>query len=194
MSTLLLGLLIFLSVHSVSIASPRWRDRTAARLGAPAWRGLYSLVSLAGLLLIIHGFALSRAAPVVLYTPGIALHWLASLLMLPVLPLLFAAYLPGRIQKAARHPMLVAIKLWAVAHLLANGTAADLLLFGGFLAWAVIDRISLKRRPVKAVPGMPEGKWNDLLAIVLGLSAYALIVGWAHLHLFGVAPLLWLAS
>lgn len=189
MITLLLGLVIFLGIHSVSILAPAWRDRVAARLGAGAWRGVYSLLSLVGLLLIIHGFALARAAPVVLYTPGPTLHRIAAVLMLPVFPLLFAAYLPGRIQAAARHPMLVAIKLWAVAHLLANGLAADVLLFGAFLAWAVFDRISLKRRPLRPVPGAPPGKWNDLLAIVLGLGVYALLVLWAHQRLFGVSPL-----
>lgn len=189
MPTLLLGLVVFFAIHSVSILAPQWRDRSVARLGALGWRGLYSLASLLGLWLIIHGFALTRAAPVVLYTPGFVLHRIADLLMLPVFPLLFAAYLPGRIQSLARHPMLVAVKLWAVAHLLANGMAADVLLFGSFLAWAVIDRISLKRRVPRAAVGAPPGRWNDLLAIVLGLATYALIVGWAHLRLFGVAPL-----
>ena len=189
MLTLLLGLLVFLGIHSVSILAPQWRDRAAARLGIQAWRGLYSLVSLAGLLLLIRGFALSRAAPVVLYTPGLALHRIAAVLMLPVFPLLFAAYLPGRIQSAARHPMLVAIKLWAVAHLLANGLAADVLLFGAVLAWAVFDRISLNRRPARPVPGAPARPWNDVLAIVLGLGVYIGVVLWAHQRLFGVSPL-----
>jgi uncharacterized membrane protein len=149
----------------------------------------YSLLSLAGLLLIIKGFALARAAPVVVYLPP---HWLrdvARLLMLPVFPLLFAAYLPGRIQRTLKHPMLVAVKCWALAHLLANGMAADLLLFGSFLAWAVIDRISLKRRPARAVPGLPASAANDAIAVVLGLAVYALVVMWAHLRLFGVSPL-----
>ncbi len=194
MYTLLLGLVIFFAVHSVSIVAPQWRDRMALRLGASLWRALYSLLSLGGLLLIIRGFALSRAAPVVLYAPGVRPHLMVSVLMLPVFPLLFAAYLPGRIRSAARHPMLVAIKLWAVAHLLANGTLADVLLFGSFLAWAVLDRISLKRRPARPVAGAPPGKWNDLLAIALGLAVYALFVGWAHRQLFGVAPLVWQAD
>ena len=189
MGTLIAGLAVFFANHSVSIVAPGWRDRVAARIGVAAWRGLYSLVSLAGLALIIHGFALSRAAPIVLYTPGRALHLVAIVLMVPVFPLLFAAYLPGRIRSAARHPMLVAIKLWAVAHLLANGMAADVLLFGGFLAWAVIDRISLKRRPVKPVAGAKPGRWNDLLAVALGIAVYALMLGWAHQRLLGVAPL-----
>ena len=112
--------------------------------------------------------------------------------MLPVFPLLFAAYLPGRIRSAAKHPMLLAVKLWATAHLLANGTLADVLLFGGFLAWAVADRISVKRRPaVEAheVPAAPPRPANDAIAVVGGLAVYAVFVFWAHRWLIGVSPL-----
>jgi len=192
MSLLVLGLLVFLGIHSVSIAAPHWRERMVLRLGAAPWRIAYSMLSLVGLALIIRGFGLARAMPIVLYSPPAALHTLSRVLMVPVFPLLLAAYLPGRIQSAARHPMLVAIKLWAAAHLLANGSAADVLLFGGFLAWAVIDRISLKHRPARAnaaTPGAPPGRWNDLIAVVVGLALYALTIGWAHLRLLGVSPL-----
>ena len=102
---------------------------------------------------LIYGYGVARQTPVVLFTPPTAMRHVALLLMLPFFPLLFAAYLPGRIKTAARHPMLLAVKLWAVAHLLANGTLHDLLLFGAFLAWAVADRIAVKRR---AVPHPPE--------------------------------------
>ena len=94
------------------------------------------------------------------------------------------------IKARLKHPMLVAVKIWALAHLLANGTLADVLLFGGFLAWAVLDRLSLKRRPVQAaVRTAPPGPWNDVIAVVLGLAVYALLIGWAHSRLFGVSPL-----
>ena len=188
MAYLCVGLLLFFGVHSSSIVAPHWRDRSVLRLGAMAWRGGYSLLSLAALLLIIHGFALARAAPIAWYTPAAWSHAVARVLMVPVFPLLLAAYLPGRIRTAAKHPMLVAIKLWAFAHLLANGNAADVLLFGGFLAWAVIDRISLKRRAPRALPAAPASKWNDAITVVAGLTIYALFAGWAHLRLFGVAP------
>jgi uncharacterized membrane protein len=188
MEVLLLGLVLFLGVHSIAIVAPQWRDRVALRLGTQVWRGLYSLLSLAGLLLIIHGFALARAAPVVWYVPGAGLRTVTRWLMLPVFPLVLAAYLPGRIQTAAKHPLLAAVKLWAFAHLLSNGNAADVLLFGGLLAWAVIDRISFKRRPARAVPGAKPSRWNDLVAIVLGLALYAMFMSWAHLKLFGVSP------
>jgi uncharacterized membrane protein len=114
---------------------------------------------------------------------------LAALLTLPVFPLLLAAYLPGRIKTAAKHPMLLAVKLWATAHLLANGNLADLLLFGGLLAWAVADRISLKRRTPRPVPGAPPSAMNDAIAVIAGLAIYGLTAFWAHAWLFGVAPL-----
>ena len=186
---LCLGLILFFAVHSVSIVAPHWRDRMALSLGAGAWRAAYSLLSVAGLLLIIHGFGLARGSAAIWYVPA---HWMrvvALVLMVPVFPLLLAAYFPGRIKAAARHPMLIAIKLWALAHLFANGSVADVLLFGSFLAWAVIDRISLKRRAPRAVPGAPPSKWNDAIVLAAGLLLYAWFVHWAHLRLFGVAPL-----
>jgi uncharacterized membrane protein len=189
MYSLIAGLILFFGTHSISIVAPYWRDRAVARIGAGAWRGMYSVLSLLSLWLIIHGFGLARAAPIIWYQPAAWTHGVARVLMLPVFPLLLAAYLPGRIQAAAKHPMLAAIKLWAFAHLLANGTAADVLLFGGLLAWAVIDRISLKRRPPRAVPGAKASKWNDAIVVVAGLALYFLVVYWAHERLFGVSPL-----
>jgi uncharacterized membrane protein len=189
MAYLCFGLLLFFAVHSTSIVAPHWRDRMVLRLGADAWRAGYSLLSVAGLLLIIEGFAQARAAPTVWYTPAAWTHAVARVLMLPVFPLLLAAYFPGRIRTAAKHPMLVAIKLWALAHLLANGGAADVLLFGGFLAWAVLDRVALKHRAARAVPAAPISKWNDVIVIVAGLALYAWFALWAHLRLFGVSPL-----
>jgi uncharacterized membrane protein len=190
MTLLILGLVLFLGVHSVAMLSPVLRARAIHRLGEPAWKGLYALVSLAGFVLICYGFGSARHTPVILYSPPIWLRHLALIVMLPVFPLLFAAYLPGRIKAAAKHPMLAAVKFWALAHLLANGSLADVLLFGGFLGWAVVDRISMKRRSVPQVlRTAPPGPWNDVIAIVLGLAIYALLIGWAHLRLFGVAPL-----
>lgn len=189
---LMVGLVLFLGMHSVSIVAPRARDRWAARVGENPWKGLYSLVSLAGLVLIVTGYAAAREAPVLLYTPPTALRHLSALLMLPVFILLLAAYLPGRIQRAARHPMLAAVKFWALAHLLANGTLADVLLFGGFLAWAVADRISVKRRAAAGLRVGPPikiaGPDRDLVAVIGGLVIYGVFAGWAHGALFGVRP------
>src|SRR5207342_1609325 len=126
-------------------------------------KGLYSLASAVGLALIIVGYGMARRDPVVLYMPPAALRHLALVVMLPVFPLIFAAYLPGRIRAAAKHPFLLAVKFWALAHLLANGTLADVLLFGAFLAWAVADRISVKRRPTKTYA---QGSTrNDAIAV-----------------------------
>jgi uncharacterized membrane protein len=188
MAVLIVGLVVFLGVHSVALAAPAVRSNAIARLGDGAWKGLYSLVAAAGLALIVYGFYLARESPTVLYSPPGWLRYVTFLLMLPVFPLLFAAYLPGRIKTAMKHPMLAAVKFWALAHLLANGMLADVLLFGGFLAWAVLDRISLKRR-VQAVPTAPPGRFNDVIAVVAGLALYLFFIEWAHLRLFGVSPL-----
>lgn len=192
MLVLVIGLLVFLGIHSISIVAPAWRARTAARLGEGPWKGVYSIVAAIGLALIVVGYGLARRDPVVLYQPPAAMRHVALLLMLPVFTLLFAAYLPGRIRTLARHPMLLAVKLWALAHLLANGNAADVLLFGGFLAWAVADRIAVKRRSAAdahTVPAAPAGPANDAIALVGGLAVYAVFIGAAHRWLIGVSPL-----
>ena len=190
MPLLIAGLVLFLGVHSVAIVLPTFRVRAIHRVGEGAWKGLYALISLVGFVLICYGFGLARQAPVVLYSPPTWLRHITFLIMLPVFPLVLAAYLPGRIKAAAKHPMLAAVKFWAFAHLLATGSLADVLLFGGFLAWAVVDRISVKRRSTPQVlRTAPPGPWNDAIAVVLGLAIYALLIGWAHVRLFGVSPL-----
>ncbi len=189
MSMLLLGLILFLAVHSISIVSESWRDRQVAKLGEGPWKGLYSLASLAGFGLIVWGYGLARYDPVLLYLPPVWLRHITLLLLVPVFPLLLAAYLPGRIQAAVQHPMLAATKLWAFAHLLANGMLADVLLFGAFLAWAVVDRISMKRRLPHPVLGAPPSKWNDLIAVTGGLALYVAFVLWLHTWLIGVPPI-----
>ena len=188
MSVLIIGLVIFLGMHSVAIVAPAWRDAAAARLGGSVWKGLYSVVSLLGFWLMLQGYAAARLEPTIVWVPPAGLRHVAAVLMLPVFTLLLAAYLPGRIRTAAKHPMLAAVKLWALAHLLANGMLADIVLFGSLLAWAVLDRISLKRRAPRAVPTAPTKPWNDALAVLLGLALYAGFVMHWHLRLFGVAP------
>lgn len=188
MAILVAGIILFFGTHSISIANSPWRDRVAAKMGEVRWQGIYSLLALAGLLLMIWGYGVARQAPVILYIPP---HWLrhvAMLLLVFVFPLLLAAYMPGRIQAVTKHPMLAATKLWAFAHLLANGTLADAVLFGSFLAWAVVDRISMKRREQRPVPGAPPSKWNDAIAVVAGLALYVATVLWLHVWLFGVSP------
>lgn len=189
MIQLIAGMFLFFGTHSLAIVSPGTRDALAARLGPQAWRVVYSLVSLAGFVLIVRGYAAARLDPQVIYAPPAFMRHVTALLMLPVFPLLLASYLPGRIKTATKHPMLAATKAWALAHLLANGMLADVLLFGGFLAWAVFDRISLGKRPPKVLPVAPPSKYNDTIAIVGGLALYGVFVMWAHARLFGVSPL-----
>jgi uncharacterized membrane protein len=189
MSLLILGLVVFFGTHAISIVAPIWRDRVVFMFGAARWRGFYSVLSALGFLLIIKGFALARLSPVILYVPSTWTHRVAAVLLLPVFPLLLATYLPGRISAATKHPTLVAVKLWAVAHLLANGMLADLLLFGGFLAWAVAVRISLKRRAPRSVTGLEPLAVHDWLATLFGLAIYAIVVVWAHQRFIGVSPL-----
>jgi uncharacterized membrane protein len=189
MSLLILGLVLFLGVHSISIIAPDWRNRMAARLGDPLWKISYGVVAIVGFVLIIKGYGLARQSPVILYQPPIGLRHLVALLMLPVFPMFLATYLPGRIKATLKHPTLVAVKLWAFSHLLANGTLADVVLFGSFLAWAVVDRISFKHREQRPLPGPAPSMWNDVIAVVGGLVIYAVFVMWAHVRLFGVMPI-----
>ena len=189
MSILLAGLLIFFAVHSVSIFNEPWRDSMVAKLGEWRWKGVYSLLAIIGFVLIVWGYSLARVDPVILYSPPTSLRHVSILILVPVFPLLLASYLPGRIQAMTRHPTLVAIKLWALAHLLTNGTLADVILFGSFLAWAVIDRISMKRRTQRFIPGALPSKVNDSIAVLLGLVLYVSFVLWLHTWLIGVSPI-----
>ena len=188
MAYLVIGLVIFLGIHSVAIVAPGFRDRAIAAMGKGAWKGVYALASFVGLGLIIYGYSIARTEPVVLYVPPVWTRHLSALLMLPVFPLIFAAYLPGRIKTALKHPMLAAVKFWALAHLISNGMLADVLLFGGFLAWAVVDRISFKRRTQPDLRTAPPSKANDAIAVVIGLIVYAVFALWLHVRLIGVYP------
>jgi uncharacterized membrane protein len=190
MTLFVAGLLLFLGIHSISIVAPRWRDAQATRMGENAWKGLYAIASIVSLVAMIYGYGIARQLPVMVYAPSMALRHLSFLLMLPVFPLLIAAYLPGRIKRLARNPMLLAVILWAVSHLLANGTLNDLLLFGAFLVWAVADLISVSRRPnVRPVPSAPASAINDVIVVVAGLGLYAFVLLWAHARVVGVSPL-----
>jgi uncharacterized membrane protein len=186
MTLLSIGLVLFLGIHSLSIFAPAARERLVAMLGRNGWRGVHSLLSLVGLVLIVVGYGQARLAPVVLYSPPLWMRHVTFTLLLPVFPLILAAYLPGRIKAALQHPMLVAVKVWAFAHLLSNGMLADVLLFGGFLAWAVADRISLKRRASSLSISAALRPWNDVLAVLLGLALYAVTLLWLHRAVIGM--------
>ena len=189
MTLLIAGLLLFFAAHVVSIANESWRNRMVARLGVGPWKGLYSVVSIAGFILIIKGYGMARGAPIVLYDPPAWLAHIALLLMVPAFIFALAAYFPGRIRATVKHPLLAATKTWAIAHLLANGTAADVLLFGSFLAWAIADWRSYRHRTQRFYARAPERNYNDAIAVAGGLALYALFVLWAHEAWIGVSPI-----
>ncbi|WP_404369081.1 NnrU family protein [Marinobacter sp.] len=188
MSLLIAGVVLFFAVHSISIVNEPWRHRMVEQHGKLRFKAVYSLIALAGLVLMIKGYGMARLDPTIIYTPPAWLGHLAMILLLPVFPLLVATYFPGRISRAVKNPMLIAVKLWALGHLLANGALADVILFGSFLAWAVADRISLKFRSPQSHPAIPEGSANDAIAVITGLGLYLAFVLWLHQWLIGVPP------
>lgn len=186
MLLLVIGLVLFLGIHSLAMIAPAGRSKLIARFGPTGYRIGYGLIALAGFVLIIYGYGQARLSPTVLYQSPQWLQHVNMLLMLLVFPALLAAYLPGRIQKMLKHPMLIAVKAWALAHLLVNGTLAAVLLFGGFLVWAIADRISLNRRKPRKIPQLPGSNFNDIIAVVAGLGIYVAFAFWLHPILIGV--------
>jgi uncharacterized membrane protein len=195
MMILLLGLAIFLGMHSLSVFNHDARNRWMLRLGEKPWKGLYSVVSLLGLVLIVVGYGAARGQPVVLYQPPVWTRHIALLLMVPVFVLVIASNVRthSAIKRATKHPLLLATKLWATAHLISNGNLADVLLFTGFLAWAVLTRISLKRRVTSTAPNAAvaarSSVWPDVIAVVVGLAFYAWFLLKGHVWLIGVSPI-----
>lgn len=187
MTLMVLGLIIFVATHSLRIIAPEFRDAAVRRLGRGGWSAIHGLMALIGLVLIIYGFGIARSDPVVVWTPPFFMKHIAYLVLLPVFPLLIAAYVPGHIKARLKHPMLVAIKAWALAHLLVNGTLADIVLFAAILVWAVGVRISMKRRPPVTVE-TPRAIF-DVIAVVIGLVIYAAVLFFLHAALIGVSPL-----
>lgn len=191
MSTLLiLGLILFLGAHSVRIVAEEWRGQTVARVGERTWKGVYSVVSIVGFVLIVMGYSAARQQPILVWSPPIPLRHISSLVNLAALILLVAAYVPGNGLKARlHHPMVLAVKVWAFAHLMANGTLADLLLFGSFLAWAIFDFRAARRRDAEAGTVYPAGTGAaTALTVVLGVVVWAGFAFWAHEAWIGVHP------
>ncbi|MDP3522492.1 MAG: NnrU family protein [Hydrogenophaga sp.] len=190
MNLLILGLVIFLGVHSVRVFAAPWRDATRARLGEGAWKGAYSVLSLVGFVAICWGYALARQAPVTLWMPPVGMRHAASLLTLGSFVLLAAAYVPRNVFKARwGHPMLLGTKLWALAHLLANGNLADVLLFGGFLAWAVLLLIVSRRNDRAQGTTYPAAsRTGTAVTVLVGGAAWVVFALWAHGLLIGVRP------
>ena len=184
---MIVGLVLFLGIHTLTTQRDL-RARLIKSMGESGYKIAYALVSLAGFALIVWGFAHYRAAglwPV--WSPPRALKHLNTALMLPAVILVVAAYLRGRIYTAVKHPMLAGVKLWAFGHLLANGDLGGIILFGSFLAWAVFDRISLKRRADAGGPPIPVGGVsNDLIAVVVGIVVYVALGFAFHPVVIGV--------
>lgn len=185
MTILLIGLLIFFGIHSISVMALPLRDRLAAT-SPLGWKGFYSIASLLGLVLIIMGYGELKTEPTILYTTPFWMRYVSAVLLLPFFVFFLASLLPGRIQSKLKNPLLIATKTWALAHLLVNGALADVLVFGSFLVWAVAVRVSLKHRTPRHYPRAPQSPVNDAIVIVAGLALYAVTFLWLHEWLFGV--------
>jgi uncharacterized membrane protein len=190
MTLMLIGLLLFLGTHSVRIVAEPWRSATRARIGPLAWRGVYSLLSIAGFVAIVWGYGIARQQPVVLWEPPVAMRHIAALLTLVAFVLLAAAYVPGNAIKARLgHPMVAGVKVWAFAHLLANGTLADGLLFGAFVAWAVLSFRASRARDRAAGTAYAAGSAaGTAVTVLVGVAAWAAFAFWAHAAWIGVRP------
>ena len=190
MSALILGLVIFLGVHSVRVYADDWRTGVRQRMGANAYKGIYSVASVAGLALIVWGYSMARMQPVLLWPTPVWTRHAAALLTLLAMVLLVAAYVPGNgIKARLHHPMVLSVKTWALAQLLANGMLADLALFGGFLVWAALSfRAARHRDRVGQVVYAPGRLLPTLLTVALGLVVWAVLAFWAHAALIGVRP------
>ena len=188
MSILIAGLVIFLGLHSVRIVADSWRLDMRLKLGAGAWKGLYSVVSIVGFALIVWGYGLARQQPVVLWVPPVGMRHVAALLMVFAFIMLVAAYVPGNAIKAKLyHPMTLSVKTWALAHLLANGNLADVLLFGSFLVWAVACFIAARKRDRAAGTAYPAGKAvPTVITIVVGIVVTGVFAMALHKLLIGV--------
>ena len=191
MLLMLLGLVLFLGVHSVRIVADGWRSRTVARLGEGPWKGLYSLASLAGFVAICWGFGIAREQPLLLWQPPAGMRHLAALLTLLAFVLIAAAYVPrNKLKARLHHPMLLGVKSWALAHLLANGTLAHVILFGSFLAWAVVDFIVSRRRDRAQGTVYQPGSWGaTAVTVVVGAAVWYAFAFWLHGLLIGVRPM-----
>jgi uncharacterized membrane protein len=190
MTLLILGLVIFLGAHSTRIFAEGWRGAQLARLGEKGWKGLYSVASLVGFVLLVWGYGVARQDPVPLWTPSIGMRHIASLLTLVSFIFLAAAYVPRNAIKARLgHPMTLGVKVWALGHLLANHTLADLLLFGGFLVWSVLCFRAARARDRAAGTVRPAGTAaGTALTVVVGVGAWVAFALWLHGPLIGVRP------
>jgi uncharacterized membrane protein len=190
MAFLILGLVLFLGVHSVRIFADTWRTQTVARVGEKAFKGAYTVLSLLGFVLIIWGFGQAREVPTVLWSPPPFMRHGAALFNVLAFVFLMAAYVPRNSIKArVHHPMVLAVKTWAFAHLISNGNLVHVVIFGSFLAWAVLDFISARRRDRAQGIQYPAGTASaTFLTVLLGVVVSGVFALWLHGLLIGVKP------
>lgn len=188
MTWLALGLALFLGIHMTRAVAPRWRDALLARLGEGGWKGLYSVISAVGFGLILWGYSQARHETAALWPPIRGMNHLAALLMLVAMTLMAAAYVPrNHIKARLKHPMTLSVKVWALAHLLANNTLADVMLFGSFLVWSILVFRTARRRPTP--PMAPPTAAGTAATVVAGVALWAFFAFWAHAAWLGIAPL-----
>ena len=187
---LILGLVLFLGVHSVRIVADGWRTQMRARVGEQAFKGMYSVLSLVGFVLIVWGFGLARETPMLVWLPPAGLRHGAALLNVLAFVFLVAAYVPGNgIKARLHHPMVLGVKTWALAHLISNGNLAHMVLFGSFLVWAVLDFISARRRDRAQGIQYPAGSTAaTVTTVLLGVVVSGVFAMWLHGMLIGVKP------
>jgi uncharacterized membrane protein len=186
MSWLIVGLILFFGIHTVSIISEAWRDRMVEKIGLLSWKGIYSFISIIGLYMMIHGYEVAHQNALTIYQPVSWMKNFSMILQVPVFPLLLAVYIRGRIAATVKHPMLLATILWSASHLLVNGQLTDLLLFGTCLTWAVFDLYSLCGRSQRPLPGAPASRFNDIIAVGVGLVLHYGMIIWGHTAMTGV--------
>ena len=190
MMYLIAGLVLFLGVHSTRIFANDWRNQTLARMGEKPFKGIYTLLSLVGFVLLVWGYGQARQQGVMLWNPPTAMRHLAALLTLVAFVLLAAAYVPGnQIKAKLHHPMVLGVKVWALAHLLANGSLADTVLFGSFLLWSVVLFAASRRRDRREQVVYPAGTASmTVITVIAGAAAWAVFAFWLHRVLIGVSP------
>jgi uncharacterized membrane protein len=190
MTWLIAGLIVFIGIHSTRIVADDWRTRMVSQLGEKPWKAISAVIAIVGFILIVWGYGVARQSPIVLYTPPLWTRHLAALLTIPAFILLVAAYVPGnRFKAAVGHPMVAGVKIWAFAHLISNGTAADVVLFGSLMLWAVASFTAARRRDRAAGRSYPSGPLSrTAITVVVGLAAWAAFAFWLHGPLIGVRP------
>lgn len=190
MLILVAGLVLFLGMHATRIPNDQRRSGMIARLGKNKYRTIYTVVSIIGLVLVVYGYGQARLEPVFVWSPPAATRHIAALLMLFSMILLAASFVPSNHLKAKlQHPMTLSVKLWAFAHLIANGSLADIVLFGSFLVWAILTFKSARKRAVPmGFTGDGPTKVGTLMTVVVGVLAWLVFAAWLHVHLIGVSP------